>query len=169
MATKYRSNFGAIYSLRSAFVLAASWIICASVGAEQKFFSVKSSEGYPHSLDVLQDLVQRDGRALVNHFCAVGYVDPDGDRHAWLYWKEGNKLILWEPSSMPEYPLSLCFSHRYLDLKKDVVKTLADVRGSTYLVTQDWVNKTLADCAKHGDRFVVTKKRHWKCPYELSP
>lgn len=96
-------------------------------------------------------------RALVGakrgpqHFCVVAYRDQDGPPHAWawVHWSEARKIILWEGGD------TLIHSRRDLDLDRDVVPTLDDVHGSTYLITRAWLEETLADCAKHGTRFVI--------------
>ena len=41
-------------------------------------------------------------------------------------------------------------SRRILDLERDVVESEADVAGSTYLVTREWVSKQKARCDRHG-------------------
>lgn len=90
------------------------------------------------------------------HFCAIGYRDPEGAR-AWVHWREAGRLILWlgkgDGSDSAE---ALLRSNRNLDLKADVVATEADVAGSTYLVTRSWVAAKLADCAAKGDQYMIS-------------
>jgi hypothetical protein len=128
-----------------------------------KFFSIRGDKGYPYCQEQLQNLVQRKGKAPVNHISVIGYKYADGNRNAWVYWPEGNSIILWDATRY-EYPDQLSMSDRYLDLKKDVVPTEKDIHGSTYLVSADWVQRIRKDCAAHGDHFVIYKKAHWKPP-----
>jgi hypothetical protein len=119
-------------------------------------FSILHNSGYPQPGKVLAKLVAEKGRQKVNHFYAVGYRFPDGYELAWLYWKEGRALILWEPVAKPEYPSDLRLSRRYLLLDRDVVPTDAEVKGSTYLVTRAWADSVIEDTTKRGDSFVIT-------------
>jgi hypothetical protein len=126
-----------------------------------KFFSIRGDKGYPHCQEQLQNLVQRKGKALVNHISVVGYKYQDGDRHAWVYWPEDNAIILWSATN-DEFPDQLSMTNRYLHLDRDVVPTEKDTGTSTYLVSRDWVKKIRNDCAAHGDHFVIYRKAHWK-------
>jgi hypothetical protein len=86
------------------------------------------------------------------HFCVVGYRDADS-RRAWVQWREGNALILWEGSADPAHAdEALVTSRRQFDLNMDVVSTRADVAGSTYRIDRFWLDRTLADCVARGAR-----------------
>jgi hypothetical protein len=87
------------------------------------------------------------------HVCVVGYRSPDATL-AWVHWREGHRLILWEPGE-PWADDALLMSRRQLDLRTDVVATDDEIGGSTYLVTRAWVRAILADCARAGRRVVV--------------
>jgi hypothetical protein len=115
----------------------------------QRPCSIKGWAEFSQPVQALQVLAASRGREPLNHFCIVGY-NESSDRYAWVYWREGNALILWEPNvNDPMYP-SLSWSRRYLHLNKDVVNSMAEVGTSTYLVTRAWVNKVLRDCRKMG-------------------
>ncbi|BDC52847.1 hypothetical protein F183_A51620 [Bryobacterales bacterium F-183] len=86
------------------------------------------------------------------HFCVVGTSEGDAKR-AWVHWKEGNMLILWEPGD--EYQIAR--SRRKLDLMKDVVGTEADLNGSTYLVTRQWADTITTACTHTGALYTVEK------------
>jgi hypothetical protein len=107
----------------------------------------------------LTNLVKRKGKRGENHLVVVGYLYPDHDFEAWICWKEDNALILWEGVKDPSllgpdpYPMS----RRYLNLKKDVVPTVKDLHGSTYLETRAWANRVIADCKAHGELFVIKR------------
>lgn len=92
------------------------------------------------------------------HFCIVGYDRGEGGKAAQVHWREGNRLILWEGASDPAYAAdAIRQSRRNLDLVTDVVATDADINGSTYLVTQAWVDRVLSDCAARGAQYTVTR------------
>ena len=98
--------------------------------------------------------------AKTQHFCIVGYQNTT-DGRAWIHWVEGHQIILWWGANNPLGAKSaIARSRRVLDLKKDVVPSDADLKGSTYLVTRDWVAQVLADCQARGDKYEIsTKKR----------
>jgi hypothetical protein len=125
---------------------------------ERGFFSVRQHPGYGGPEKTLRQLVTRKGTQRVNHFCVIGYREPGGSEYAWVIWKEGRALILWEPSADPEYPMSLSTSRRFLHLDRDVVASDEEVNGSTYLVTREWVGQLTRDCESHGDTFTVSKE-----------
>ena len=138
-----------------------------ALAQEETFFSVRNNRYYPEPEKRLEVLVRAKGTQKLNHFCAIGYRLPSGLELAWVHWKEGNAVILWDGSADPEYPLELALSRRYLDLDTDVVATSEEVGSSTYLVTQAWVKGVISDCEAHGDKFVVSrskKQRRAKTP-----
>lgn len=108
--------------------------------------------------------VRLDGGRRFQHFCVVGYrpatvAKPAGAARstaqtnevefAWVYWRERNALILWEPTTHFEDSEPI-YSRRVIDLEQDVVATEEEVGGSTYLVTRRWVDGVLSDCSRYG-------------------
>src|ERR1022692_1410126 len=91
------------------------------------------------------------------HFCIAGYQSANGDdRRAWIHWTEGRKIVLWRGASNPQSAkTSIARSRVVTDLTKDVVPTEADIKGSTYLVTQAWVDRVLSDCLQRGAKYEV--------------
>ena len=130
---------------------------CLAVQQAEAFFSVRKHAGYPAPERALEELVAQKGTVPSNHFCVVGYRRSSGDDHAWVHWKEGRVLVLWEPAADVKYPASLTTSRRFLNLDRDVVDSEADVKGSTYLVTRAWVKQVADDCTRNGDQFVVNR------------
>src|SRR5262245_15102904 len=58
----------------------------------------------------------------VHHFCVVGFRGRDTKR-AWVYWREGRQIILWDAPAHPIHAVSLLVSsRRVLDLDRDVVE-----------------------------------------------
>lgn len=123
-------------------------------------FSIKGQAGFWLPEQVFHDLMTDEGKAPLNNFYVVGYNLRSGEQHAWVYWREGNAVILWEPTIDSTEPASLSMSRRYLWLNKDVVNSDAEVGTSTYLVTRDWVNGILRDCRKYGDHFIIRRTRN---------
>jgi hypothetical protein len=74
---------------------------------------------------------------------------PD-DQRIWFVWREGKQIILWDEPDLP-----LAASRRILRIPKDVVATPARIKGSTYKVTQAWVNELEARCKNQGITFSV--------------
>jgi hypothetical protein len=104
---------------------------------------------------VLRALVGELAKKIENHLY-VGTVEKGpGYEHAWVYWKEERLLILWEPFDAKHWKLK--YSRRMLRLDKDVVPTVEDIGGSTYLVDEDWACRTIGDCLKNGDEYVIRK------------
>ena len=93
------------------------------------------------------------------HFCVVGY-QGSTDSRAWIHWVEGEQLILWRGATNPQGAKSaIARSRRIIHLKKDVVPTEADVKGSTYLVTRAWVDHILADCEARGEKYKIAETK----------
>jgi hypothetical protein len=102
--------------------------------------------------DFLQTQTMKEGE---HHFCIVKFIEEEKEspwRYAWVYWQEGNKLILWEGED------DLTLSRRQLDLKEDTVATDEEVGYSTYLVTEDWVRATIKECDERGSKYVLKLK-----------
>lgn len=94
----------------------------------------------------------------VQHFCIVGFRSPEGDRRAWVHWLEGKQIVLWEEAAEPADASHLLVrSRRVTDLETDVVATLEDVHGSTYLVPRSWVRRMSAACTALGARYQLRR------------
>ena len=152
--------------LTAAFVITISFLPSTAAIAQEAtdtFFDTRKAQYFGDATAALaeylkseQPLAQRH-----HHFCVVGYQGRDKTRRAYVHWREGHKLILWEGSTDPDHASeSIKNSRRQLDLSKDVVKSEADVGGSSYLVTESWVAKVKADCAKHGNTYSVSSSQN---------
>jgi hypothetical protein len=110
---------------------------------------------FPNSEVILRSLVQEKTESPTNHL----YVSPikkiGNGSFAWVYWKEKRQLILWEPFDSGKWKLSS--SRRIVDLDKDVVPTIDDIKGSTYLVDKKWACTTIGDCMKNGKEYIIQK------------
>ena len=85
--------------------------------------------------------------------CILGEQASDGSKWAWVIWPGGKTMILWGGGES-----TMVASRRILDLKRDVVATEADVKGSTYLVTAQWVSKQKTLCSLYGTQVDITAK-----------
>jgi hypothetical protein len=132
---------------------------CLAAEPAPTFFSIRKHAGYPEPERTLQQLVAEKGTTASNHFCVLGYRTANGDQYAWVHWKEGRALVLWEPVVDANHPATLTSSRRFLRLDQDVVASEGDIKGSTYLVTRAWASQVQSDCIRHGDKFLVTRKK----------
>ena len=126
--------------------------------------SVKGFSGWRHEL---QRLVDAEGHSRINHFCVVAEVfhpprgpgdvkAPVEERLGHVYWREGRRLIAWDPSDAAVDSTSTRPGND-LDLTKDVRATQAEVGSSTYLVTRSWVRSIVSHCAAQGSQVIVLK------------
>ncbi len=136
-----------------AFSLCICAMTCALAKAEFQWVSIRTLPYFDHAREQLQILVDTNGHRKANRLCVIGQRDGTSSQ-AYVYWPSENKLILWTPDVTD--PATLVHSRRYLDLKRDVV-TGDDVHGSTYLLSQHFVNQTLSACAEKGDYFTIIK------------
>jgi hypothetical protein len=138
-----------------ALLLAAT--IAGMVRAEETlgFFSVREHQDFAEPRRQLTALVKAHGKRRINNFCVIGYRLRAANEIAWVHWREAKAIILWEPRIDGNPGDALLRSRRYLDLERDVVETEADIKGSTYLISRQWLRGVLDDCASHGDRFEI--------------
>lgn len=129
----------------------------ASEHLSPRFFDTHRSPDFGAAERPLRSLMKEKGvpRGRTDAFCIVGYDYGDAGKIVYVYWQRERQLILWDGGNAPD---SLTRARRVLDLRKDVVATDADIRGSTYLVTKAWVARTIADCAAHGRRYRVSRR-----------
>jgi hypothetical protein len=98
--------------------------------------------------EYLQDTQWRRSTSI----CALGE-SIDNDQQVWFVWQDGKKIILWDEPDMP-----LAASRRIINIPRDVVTNKSNVKGSTYKVTQAWVQELTARCTKHGTTFQLSQK-----------
>lgn len=115
----------------------------------------KEADVFPQTEKVLEALVQEKADVTTNHLYVSPIKKTGKDGFAWVYWKEKRQLILWEPFNTKQWKLSL--SRRVLNLDKDVLPAAEDIKGSTYLVDEDWACRTIGDCMKNGKEYIIQK------------
>lgn len=120
-------------------------------------FVVDQTPGFQPVLPALQAYLgtQEPPPRGVQHFCVIGY-ERDAQKTAWVYWREGQRLVHWEPAGDGFEPKdTLTRSRRDLNLRRDVVATPAEVGASSYRIHRAWLNGLLADCRRRGQTFQV--------------
>jgi hypothetical protein len=115
-------------------------------------FDIRSDPDFGNYQKILKPLAEKYRPGRPNDFCIVGYQVSAESKIAWIIWKQRSELILWEAGES-----DVDMSRRRLNLKKDVVGSESELRGSTYLVTKAWVNSVVNDCASHGIRLHLKK------------
>jgi hypothetical protein len=150
------------YAMKSITILAFTALSIGAVQAEDvviRPFKVMENKAFAPVELTLDTLIARKAKVNTNHVCVIGETLGDESQQAWVHWREGKAIILWEPTRYGVQDLTL--SKRYLRLDKDVVaendKKLA--AGSSYLVTTQWAKSLIAECAAKGNEFSINKKQ----------
>ncbi len=141
-----------------AWVLAISNFYAFAQDEGDHFFDTRSEPGFGDATIPLREFlrVRRVAAANPQHFCIAGYRSAT-DVRAWIYWTEGQRLILWGGATNPaSAKTSIALSRRSLDMRKDVVPTEDDIAGSSYRVTRAWAKRVIADCEGRGVKYKTT-------------
>ena len=113
----------------------------------------------PPELAIKKLLLFEKKNKRMNHFCVVGYVWTNDNRHnvaVWVHWREEKRLLLWRGNSDQEMrEKGLVYAKRNLKLGKDTVEKAEDSQGSIYMVTRAWWQAVTKDCAAHGQKFTI--------------
>jgi hypothetical protein len=144
----------AIVSAMCAISLTA---LCAGVdaqGPEPKGFDVATDQDFRNFKQVVTEFAHKHSPRSDNDFCIAGYITPDNLKNAWIIWRQGRQIILWEGQTA-----DLDAARRKIDLKSDVVPTENDLHGSTYLVTKAWVENVTSNCERSGVKVHVSKSK----------
>ena len=118
----------------------------------------KEANLFPQSEKVLKTLVEEKANVTTNYLCVSPIKKIGKDEFAGVYWKEKRQLILWEPFDAKRWKKALLYSRQVLDIDKDVVPTAEDIKGSTYLVGEDWACRAIGDCLKNGREYIIQKE-----------
>ncbi|MDB5259939.1 MAG: hypothetical protein JWN37_170 [Candidatus Nomurabacteria bacterium] len=89
-----------------------------------------------------------------NSFCIIGYRKKEGKDldHAFIYWSAKKEIIYWGGETETLGTLPRDTTHLDTD-----IGTPEEIYGSTYMVTQDWVDSILNDCEKSGLKLTIPK------------
>lgn len=115
----------------------------SSQQAEVNVFDVAADPEFKNYKTVVSRFAAKHRPNAVNNFCVIG-MSADHTKNAWVLWREGKQIILWEGGG------DLDLSRRIIHLPADVVPTESDLHGSTYLVTQSWVAALTTQCDHSG-------------------
>jgi hypothetical protein len=124
----------------------------AAQSPELKTFDLAADPEFKDYKKVMTRFALKHRPAAENTFCILGF-SADDAKSAWVLWREGREIILWEGGS------DLSLSRRVIHLKSDVVPTEADLHGSTYLVTKPWVDGLSKSCERVGVKIRTAKAR----------
>jgi hypothetical protein len=108
-----------------------------------KPFDVATRAGFSAYEAVLRDFMSHNAPGTEANFCIVGFAHDQDWQQAWVLWAQGDRILDWggEPKMV---------APRETNLKTDVVASKEQIGGSTYLVTQEWVNRLREACACFG-------------------
>ncbi|WNO09027.1 hypothetical protein [Teredinibacter sp. KSP-S5-2] len=142
------------------FVLIIFWTLTQAACATQpatptpQLSSIKDHPGFSHFKSTLIAIAQERApeQKGTHHFFVAKYVAAE--QLTYMYWLEGRKLWILTPGGTTEeswlgmrYPSG----GQLLDVDKDVVATEKEVGGSSYLVTQPWMQQRIYDTVVLGD------------------
>lgn len=116
--------------------------------------------GFQGWREQLQHMADQGSHFPVSHFCvivATGSTAPPDNKFTWayVYWREAAQLYTFGQSD--EAMSDMTEFKAPLDLKKDVVATERQLKGSSYRVTRAWVADVLRHCATAGTQIVVRR------------
>jgi hypothetical protein len=136
--------------LVTALVFALADVVTAA-DVEPAVFKVSEDTGFAKYRSALVAYLRSLHIIRGTRVCILGERFSNGAKSAWVIWPAGHRMILWDGGDSP-----MKASRRILDLKKDVVASEAEVAGSTYLVTREWVSEEQQRCERFGISLEVT-------------
>jgi hypothetical protein len=151
------------------FCSLAAWVGIAAAQAHattepmpKKTFTVERASGFKPVPVALEAFLVKQKAAIGPHsLCVIGYIEKRSaasppTKIAWVHWREGNRLTLWEPAAKGfESKETLIRSRRDLDLTKDIAESAEAVGSSTYLVSRNWFDAINKDCNKRGKTYLI--------------
>jgi hypothetical protein len=154
-----------IRRIATAFLLTA--LLPATFSAEQRnaYYPFDSKDDYRGKLHVLRGFIQRYGRTHVNRVFVAKVDSGDGSMFLYGYWPEGHSILLlghFQPTFDGQRETTdygwLEYKTR-TDLRTDVVPTVNDVGGSSYLVDKPWTKRIITACVTRGRKLVIRRIR----------
>lgn len=131
----------------------------ASGDAEAHVFDVKADKDFSDFRKPLASFLRSRHARLPTSVCLLGEQHVDGTKSAWVIWRSGHTMLLWEGGTS-----SMAASRRLLDLSHDVVVSDDEVAGSTYLVTRAWVARQTERCRQVGTTVSLSKRLVFSLP-----
>jgi hypothetical protein len=126
--------------------------------AQQKASSVSiyKDKNYSKPVIPLRELVKEKSDTKTNTFYLSNIFQPEfGSTYVWVYWKEKDALILWEPRDH-EAKYDLVWSRRYLRFGKEIVSREQYVEGTNYMLLTKEGRAIKSECLK-GTKLVVER------------
>ena len=132
----------------------------------ETYYPFASKHDYRFKLHVLRGLVRRYGRKSSNRIYVAKLPDPDnpsGSPFLYGYWPEDHSIWLVGNLDPRFYNGREATDYAWLrykmrtDLRKDVVPTIEDVGGSSYLVHRSWARQIIHACVTRGRKFIVRR------------
>ena len=133
------------------FALLATGITAANSQSEAAVFDVKRDKHFSQYREPLMNYLRSRGIHKSANVCILGEKHTDGTKSAWVIWRAGNTMLLWDGGES-----SMIASRRILDLTRDVVASDSALHGSTYLVTKGWVEGQANRCQRLGTNARLT-------------
>lgn len=145
------------------------WVNCLFISsvacvaqAQNGIFNVDKAAGYHPVAPALKAyLLAQNASKGRQHICVIGYVGSISNgiwanKIAWVYWREGNHLTLWEPAAAGFKPKdTLKHARRDLAIEQDVSAKKGAVGSSTYKESMAWVEGIKKDCQKRGKSYEI--------------
>ena len=123
----------------------------------------------------LQHVVDREGRARLNHFCLIvqtvtpdrGIADPAQPPDvtvAHVLWRERHEVLEWDGVDSTGRMQSVPGAD-VLDMRKDFKPTVEDLHGSTYQETVGWLKSVERHCARLGTSVTIRSRGRDQGPF----
>ena len=136
----------------------------ADAKRRDSYYPFASTDDRNAKLHVLRGLVRRYGRTGVNRIYVVKLPDPDnpnGSPFLYGYWPEDHSIWLvgnldpWFEDGRERTDYDWLKYKMRTDLRRDVVPTLKDVGGSSYLVHRSWTRQIIHACLTRGMKLTI--------------
>ena len=157
--------------MRKAAIVSAVAVALSAIPAQaapSQWSKIESAPDFRAWRQELQRTADADGYARANHFCLVvetftperGPYDTKAlpqEEVAYVRWREEGKLLEWAGSDADGRILPVPGSG-VLDLRTDIVPSVADLHGSTYRQTRGWLASIERHCAQSGTQATIIRK-----------
>lgn len=131
----------------------------ATAARKVQWRSANLSAGFKDWRAEIRRWVHKDASQERNSVCVVVEDDGRGDIQAFAYWPQQQLLASYLPGDGPLTEQSRTPGSGLLDLKHDIVPTLADVKGSTFREPRSWLDAIVRKCRRYGVTLSVSKSK----------
>ncbi|HWO01244.1 MAG TPA: hypothetical protein VNS63_18435 [Blastocatellia bacterium] len=153
---------------RFAIAIVLTALLPTITNAQQRnaYYPFDSKADYYAKLHVLRGFIQRYGRTHVNRIYVAKADSGDGSSFLYGYWPEGHSILLlghFNPTFEGQRKTTdyswLEYKTR-TDLRTDVVPTVEDIGGSSYLVDRPWTRRIIKACIAGGRKVIIDRRSH---------